>query len=44
MDIFQVLMATQLAVMSQQDQALRTRSVLSEIVYNMSPTRKVKFY
>ncbi|KZS05335.1 EKC/KEOPS complex subunit Tprkb [Daphnia magna] len=41
LDTFQVLVATQLAVMSQQNQALRTHSVFSEIVYNMSPTRKI---
>ncbi|XP_057368771.1 EKC/KEOPS complex subunit Tprkb-like [Daphnia carinata] len=40
-DTFQVLVATQLAVMSQQNKALRTHSVFSEIVYNMSPTRKI---
>ncbi|KAI9550649.1 hypothetical protein GHT06_004420 [Daphnia sinensis] len=41
LDTFQVLVATQLAVMGHQNKALRTHSVFSEIVYNMSPTRKI---
>ncbi len=42
MDTFQVLVATQLAIMSHQSQTLKTHSVFSEIVYNISPTKKVK--
>lgn len=41
MDTFQVLVATQLAIMSHQSQTLKTHSVFSEIVYNISPTKKV---
>lgn len=41
MDTFQVLVATQLAIMSHQSQTLKTHSVFSEIVYKISPTKKV---
>ncbi|XP_046458370.1 EKC/KEOPS complex subunit Tprkb-like [Daphnia pulex] len=41
LDTFQVLVATQLAVMSHQSHTLKTHSVFSEIVYNMSPTKKI---
>jgi len=42
LDPFQVLVATQLAVNAKLDQTMKTRSVYSEIIFNMSPNKKVQ--
>jgi len=41
LDPFQVLVATQLAVNAKLDQTMKTRSVYSEIIFNMSPNKKI---
>lgn len=41
LDYSQILVATQLAVINQKNKTLKTHSIFSEIIYNLSPNKKV---